>query len=175
MQQPQIDIRRATLEDLPLALPLWIGLDRHLAAAPTFLVRTEEASSARLAAWVADARNALWLAFRDGAAVACLGIGPASHDACTIIRDAGTASIVSAFTAEHARSDGIATALLDRALAWARTEGYVRCAVDFEAMNVLAARFWLRHFQPVGYSLGRTINEHILDSSGGGPEIAAHE
>ena len=46
---------------------------------------------------------------------------------------------------------------------WARDEGYQRCSVDFETMNTLAAHFWPRHFRPVCYSLGRVVNEHILD------------
>jgi GNAT superfamily N-acetyltransferase len=55
----------------------------------------------------------------------------------------------------------VATALLDRALTWAREAGYVRCAVDFEAMNVVAARFWLRHFRPVCHTLARHLDERI--------------
>ena len=38
-------------------------------------------------------------------------------------------------------------------------QGYVRCAVDFEPENVLGARFWLRAFQPVCYSLFRQVDE----------------
>jgi GNAT superfamily N-acetyltransferase len=110
---------------------------------------------------VGDPANALWLAFEGEEAVGCLKTGPASEDACAIIRDEGTTSIVGAFTREHARGRGIAAALLDRALEWARFEGYVRCAVDFEPMNVLAARFWLRHFQPVCYALVRKVDERV--------------
>jgi hypothetical protein len=50
---------------------------------------------------------------------------------------------------------------LNRSLEWARSEGYERCAVDFEPMNVLAARFWLRYFSPVCYSLVRHVDERI--------------
>jgi len=96
--------------------------------------------------------------FEGGEAVASLGLGPASHDACTIIRDEGTTSITNAFTREAARGNGVASALLNRALEWARAEGYIRCTVDFEAANVLAARFWLRHFRPVALSFYRHVN-----------------
>jgi GNAT superfamily N-acetyltransferase len=157
----ETDIRRASSADLPAALPLWRGLWAHLASAPTFLVDALDADDAEFDAWLADPANALWLAYVNGEAVACLGIGPANHHACTIIRDARTASIVSAFTREDVRGAGVASALLERALAWARDEGYCRCAVDFEAMNVPAARFWLRHFTPVCYSFGRHVNARI--------------
>ena len=85
--------------------------------------------------------------------------GPANVDACTIIHDEKTTSIVGAFTTESVRGGGIATALLNRSLEWARSDGYERCAVDFEPMNPLATRFWLRHFQPVCYTLIRHVDE----------------
>ena len=113
--------------------------------------------------WLAHPANALWIACRGNEPVAEIGIGPASKDACTIIRDKGTASITSGYTVPALRGDGVAGAVLDRALAWARAEGYTRCSVDFEAANVLARRFWLRHFQPLCISLNRCVNPAIRD------------
>jgi GNAT superfamily N-acetyltransferase len=159
----EVEIRQAGASDRDGALALWRGLHAHLIAAPTFLVDSLHADPAEFEAWLNNPTHALWLAMQGGQAVACIGIGPANENACTIIRDEGTASIVSAFTRADARGGGIASALLDRALAWARTNGYRRCAVDFETMNSLAAHFWPRHFQPVCHSLGRVVNEHILD------------
>ncbi len=160
---PPVEIRRAGPADWADALALWRGLKSHLAAAPTFLVDALDLEQEEFAARLSDPRHALWLAVQGGHAVASLGIGPANDGACTIIRDEATASIYSAFTRQDARGTGIASALLDRALAWARDEGYQRCSVDFETMNTLAAHFWPRHFRPVCYSLGRVVNEHILD------------
>jgi len=108
-----------------------------------------------------QARNALWLAYEGEEVVGCIGLGPANPDACAIIQDEKTASIVSAYTKERARGRGIATALLNRSLEWAQAEGYERCAVDFEPMNPLAARFWPRYFEPVCYSLMRYIDERV--------------
>ena len=159
---PQVEIRQAGANDHEAALALWRGLNKHLAAAPTFLVDARHAQADEFEAWLRDPSHALWLAFQGGEAVASMGIGPANSDACTIIRDEGTASIVSAFTRTDARGGGLGSALLDRALAWARAGGYTRCAVGFWTMNTLAARFWPRHFRPVCYSLGRVVNEHIV-------------
>ena len=75
----------------------------------------------------------------------------------TVVRDAGTASITGAFTVADRRAEGIAGALLDAAVGWARSEGYARCAVDHDSANVEAARFWRRHFTPVAYSLTRRL------------------
>jgi GNAT superfamily N-acetyltransferase len=90
--------------------------------------------------------------------VAFLRMEGGNQGACTIVRDPGTVSITGAFTVESARGDGIATALLSQGLSWAAGEGYTRCSVDFEAMNVPATNFWLRHFQPVCISFYRHVN-----------------
>lgn len=152
------EIRRAKNQDSVTVAELISKLERHLASAPVFwpheLGETLE--------WLRDPANAMFLAEREGVALGCLGIGPANPEACTIIRDAGTASIISAYTQEAERGSGVATALLEQALSWARQQGYVRCAVDFEAMNYLARRFWTKWFRPVCYSLVRSINLQTL-------------
>jgi len=51
----------------------------------------------------------------------------------------------------------VARLLLDAALAWARESEYVRCAVDFESADLLASRFWPRHFGVVGITVGRRL------------------
>jgi GNAT superfamily N-acetyltransferase len=157
----EIDIRRGSLEDIEQAMALSEALQRHLAAAPTFLAYVQQESRESYAEWLVDPANALWLAYRGTEAVAHLGLGPANPDACFVIRDEKTASVVKAFTKESVRGRGIATALLDRSLAWVRAKGYVRCAVDFEPMNILAVRFWLRHFEPVCYALVRHLDERV--------------
>jgi len=141
-----VTVRRAGLQDLDRALALNEALCRHLAAAPTFLAYAELPAKRDCERWLANPANALWLAERDAEVLGGMRFGPASEDACTIIRDEGTSSIVGAFTVEHARDRGIATTLLDRGLAWARAEGYGRCAVDFE---------------PICYGLYRRVDERI--------------
>jgi GNAT superfamily N-acetyltransferase len=157
----EIEIRRAGLDDIEPAMTLSEALQRHLAAAPTFLAYNEKPDRAFHKRWLAEQANALWLACDGSEVVACLGQGGASEKACDIIWDAKTTSIISAFTRKSARGGGIATALLNRALEWARSEGYERCAVDFEPMNLLAARFWTRHFAPVCYAFSRQVDERI--------------
>jgi GNAT superfamily N-acetyltransferase len=163
----RVDVRRARLEDVEQVMALDGALWRHVAAAPTFLVDTEERDRGTYEAWLQDPEKALWLAYRDGEPVAYMGLGPASDDASTIIRDEKTASVSGAFTREGTRGIGVATALLSRGLAWARAQGYQRCAVDFEPMNPLAARFWLRHFEPVCYTLMRQVDERASRRSVG--------
>jgi putative acetyltransferase len=146
-------------QDQAVCAALDRALQRYLGAAPIYLyIENPELGPARV---LGGPEHAVWLAERDGAAVAYLRIGPASDEACTIIRDPGTASITAAYTRPAARGAGVGAALLDRALAWAREAGYVRCTVDFEPMNVLGARFWLRHFCPAVYTLARPIDARV--------------
>jgi len=152
-----IEIWRATSDHVEQILALDEALKRHLAAAPTFLSHGPVDTRADYERWLADPANALWLAGLERDSVAFMKHGPASEDACTIIRDEATTSIVGAYTVETIREAGIATALLDRCLDFARSQGYSRCAVDFEPMNVPAARFWMRYFQPVCVSLARYV------------------
>lgn len=144
-----IEILRADTEHLEAILQLEHGLAHHLAASPVFLVDAEPSSRDEGQRYLKDRNYAYWLALRDNRPVAYLRIGPASEDASTIIYDEETASVTGAFTEPAARGGGVAAALLDRALAWARKAGYIRCAVDFEPMNPQARRFWLRHFTEV--------------------------
>ena len=87
--------------------------------------------------------------------------GPANPSAAYIIRDEKTSSITGAFTEERFRDSGIGAALPSHALDWARSIAHERCAVDFESQNILGTRFWLRHFQPICYSLIRHVDERI--------------
>ena len=157
-EQADVEIRRATLEDLHAVEELDIGLRRHLQAAPTFLLQTTQQDRDGMGQELADERYRYFLATNDGEAVAFIKIGPATEDASTIIRDTGTASITGAFAIPNVRGNGISTALLARCIEWARKAGYERCGVDFEPTNIEANRFWRRHFQPVCFGVQRLLN-----------------
>jgi GNAT superfamily N-acetyltransferase len=152
-----VEVRRAGPQDLEQVLALAASLCHHLASPPIFLPQEEKDDRAHYQQELHDPNRAFWLAYDGAEAVAYLEQGPASRDASTIIVDEKTTSITGAFTWEQARGRGIGTALLNRALEWARAHGYERCAVDFEPMNTSAARFWLRHFQPICYALIRHV------------------
>lgn len=154
-----VEIRRAGLQDLEQVRTLSEALSQYMAAPPIFLVDTGERARDEYEEWLQNPDKAIWLACHGTEAVAYMRQGPASENASTIIYDEKTTSITGAFTQERARGGGIATALLNRSLAWARAKGYERCAVDFEPMNPLATRFWLRHFQPVCYAVIRHVDE----------------
>ena len=88
---------------------------------------------------------------------AYMKFGPCADDVCSTVQDVKTTSISGAFCVPQRRSCGIARALLDNGLAWAREQGYERCSVDWESSNIEATAFWLRHFKPVCLSLRRVL------------------
>jgi len=153
----EVEIRRASVEEAGEVTALDRALRRHLAATPTFWIHEPQ----DYAEWVREPGNAAWLAYERGVAVGYMALEPGDSCECQFLQDEKTVNIGGAFTQENARGRGIATALLNRSLEWAQAEGYARCAVDFETMNTLAARFWTRWFDPVSYSLMRRIDERI--------------
>ena len=159
---PAVDIRRATPADIDDVKRLQLGLRRHLASAPIFLPMQEKWQHERYRAWLADPKVATWLAYRDGAAVASMRAELENEGAGELVRDAGTVAITGAYTEPAERSGGLATALLQHVVDWATEQGAARISVDFETQNIDGARFWLRHFQPVAYSLLRQVDDRIL-------------
>ena len=153
-----IRCRRGGPADASLIAELERGLRAHLARAPVFFVLGPERDLDEHRARLDDEVTATFIAEDGSGPLAYLRIGPASDDAATVIRDAHTASITGAFTVADRRGVGVATLLLDAALAWARAGGATRCAVDFESMNVEARRFWLRWFRPVVLTMGRRLD-----------------
>jgi GNAT superfamily N-acetyltransferase len=152
-----VDTSAAGSADAGAVLELELGLREHLASTPLFLELGPALSLEEVAHELADERSVTFLSRDERGPLAFLRIGPASSDASTIVRDAGTASITRAFTRADRRGGGVASSLLDAALGWAREQGYVRCAVDYESANLLASRFWARHFQVVGITVRRRI------------------
>jgi GNAT superfamily N-acetyltransferase len=157
-----VEIRRGIPQDIAELVALDEALAQHMAAAPVFLARRPHNRRERLLQWLTDPCKATWFACEQGVPVAFFRQGPASDRACDIIVDDATTSIVGAYTVESRRRRGIATALLNRCLEWGRSQRYTRCAVDFESMNLLAARFWMKYFQPVCYTMARYIGEGAI-------------
>jgi GNAT superfamily N-acetyltransferase len=157
-----VEVRRAFPSDASAILDLHSGLVRHLRASPVFL-RIPSAPVLELQRRrLEDPATATFIAIDDQRPIAFLRIGPSADDVATIVRDPSTASITAAFTTAEERGAGVATTLLDVALAWAREEGYARVAVDHEAANGEASRFWGRHFTPVAISLARRLPSGLV-------------
>jgi GNAT superfamily N-acetyltransferase len=150
-------ISRAGLEDLADLMEMGRALERHVYNAPTFWLHEME----NYPEWIKIDQNAAWLAYVEEKCVGFIAFEPGISCECLLLRHESTIRIIGAFTIPQARGQGIATALLSQGLSWAQSQGYTRCAVDFESMNTLARRYWTRWFDPVIYSVLRCVDERI--------------
>lgn len=166
---PALIVRRAGLQDLDALTAMEEGLRRHVAASPAFFRLGPPRSCEDQQSRLSDASTPIWMAELEGEAIAYLRIGSSSDEAATIIRDPETASISGAFTLAAHRRAGVATQLLNAAVAWGRQRGYRRVAVDHETANPEASRFWCRHFTYVTYSLGRRLSPATGVRTGAAP------
>jgi GNAT superfamily N-acetyltransferase len=155
-------IRRATGQDVDDVARLGEGLQRHLAATPIYLPYVQPDTRADYVEWLAQPGNVQWLAYRDDIPIAELRREPTNYTASAMAADPGTTFITSAYTTPSARNAGVASALLAKLLEDARACGCERCATDFESANLSGARFWMRDFQPITYSVLRYVDERSL-------------
>lgn len=158
--QNDVYIRRADSNDVELVMGLHEALRQYMKGTPVYLL-TDKRDRSYYAEWLQNPEKVVWLAYWHDEPAAFLRMGPADDDVCTIIYDEKTTSIYAAYTQEKVRSEGIATALLDHGLREALASGYERCAVSFEPMNLLGARFWLKYFKPVCFSVVRHIDDRL--------------
>jgi len=163
---PGLTFRRAGLDDREVWRRLRRGLLEYMAGPPVFMHIPADKPEEYYDRWLGDPGHAVWLA--------CSGEEPVAYmqlcrtDEEVIVNDERTASIEGAFTQPALRGKGIGAALLGRCLEWAQEQDFERCAVDFEGENVLGRRFWLRHFEPVLYSLARRIDPRAVPSKSPG-------
>ena len=154
-----IEIRKATKDDLATILSLHHEHQRYMADSPIYTAMVEKRSREYYEKRLSNPSNTLWFGLYQGKVIAYMIIMPLTEE--YLITDEKTAWVQGAFTQEHLRSKGIGTALLKHSLAWAKAQGYVRCAVDFEGENLLGSRFWLKYFKPICFSLIRQIDQRI--------------
>ncbi len=167
-----IEIRKAGPNDFDILMEFRDALCKHLTSTPVFQFIPAEARekvSAEFRKQLADEDAAIWLSCNKEKVTGCMRIVPSSQcDFRMPTVDASICGISMAFTEKGDRLRGVGTALLDRVLAWAREKGYTQCGVDFESANIPAAQLWLSHFQPVCYTLFRSLDGRILQQGQGG-------
>jgi GNAT superfamily N-acetyltransferase len=117
--------------------PIFLGKDEGLEAAGEDLEEHRRAG------------DSLFVAWQDGEPVAYLIVG-----ACfgategRMVAGTRTAQVRSAYAVPSARRHGVGSALLQRAVDWAREAGFERLFVEHETANLEGGPFWRRHFAP---------------------------
>lgn len=149
-------------KDIPVWMPLVDEHYRHLAKSPAFKPYLESESSAELGDMLRQSGNFAWIAWYCNEAVGYMKVALIEDGAAWIVNGEGKFAVNGAYVKPEYRGKGIARLLLSTIMTWAVKEGFVRCSVDFEATNLEACQFWLKHFQPVCRSLVRRLDERIL-------------
>lgn len=159
---PDAEIVTAGIADLDDLRRLEDALWRHLEGPPSSIPFVHLWDAAAWKATLTDPRQAVWIARQNGQAVAFFKLEPPEHPVLPVDQP-GTIACTGAYTQPAARGGGVATALFNQALIWARAKGYKRMSVDYETANLEAVGFWPRAgFQPVCISLLRRVDERLV-------------
>jgi GNAT superfamily N-acetyltransferase len=161
---PGVEFRKAAADDLDHFVPLADALAEHVMAAPVFChiprPRTRDDHADRLA----EPSRHVWLAMHGTDAIGYIQCETPLDDVAFSVLSPTNVGVSGAFVRPDWRGRGVATALLECVLAWGREAGMTTCSVDFESSNIHACRMWLRHFQPVCYSLLRRVDPRMVTS-----------
>jgi GNAT superfamily N-acetyltransferase len=157
-----VTFRRASPVDLPVVVDLVLEQLRTLASGPVlnpYLPECRSDVEATVAGLLADPAAAAWLAFERGKAISLQTLF--GYPSGLAVPDA-TAYLQYCVTTAAARNRGIASALLVRALAWAKETGYRHVASSWLTANAPMGAFLAKHgFHPLMYKLGRRVDERI--------------
>jgi ribosomal protein S18 acetylase RimI-like enzyme len=147
---PKVVVRRATSDDLDVAMALDLELPRHQERSPVFGPAappgiTDEDRQEFLSE-VDDPEVALFLAEIGDKPVGELLMVPVERSSMHsgLARPERAAFLTFAATLPEARGSGAGLALTNAGLTWAREQGYPVTVVDWRETNLLASRFWPR-------------------------------
>ena len=148
-----------TSAELLQVLPLDHMLDAHMATSPTFILRPSDTPESFVRR-SERSQSIFFVAKTNNQVVAYLRAELAGE---TFIRNVpGYLHINGAFCLPEHRGKGLSQQLLHVLVKKLRAQGYTRLGVDFESINPIADRFWLKHFEPYTSSVVRRIDENAL-------------
>jgi GNAT superfamily N-acetyltransferase len=160
----EVDIRRASVEDMDAIDVLDRTLERHHARPPTYLpYRWEAAPALRefAAGGLRNPANAWFLAYRNGLPV---GMNSLLTEGFMnpLLRPDSSIYLYQGIVEADWRGTGVGKALLANSLRWANEQGYRWCGLHYFSANYTAADFWLGHgFEPAEIRLSRTIDQRV--------------
>jgi GNAT superfamily N-acetyltransferase len=158
-----VEVHQAGPEDIEVVVKLNDDLLRHHNTSPMFapyLPETFADARAYQSQLLGDPANAHWLAYQDGQPVAMQTFHVQNF--AEMARPEPGIYLFQGITAPDARAGGIGTAILHRAIDWARDAGYRHITLHYLAPNVSGARFWQRTgFRPLTHTLVRRIDERV--------------
>jgi GNAT superfamily N-acetyltransferase len=160
----EVQVHQASTEDADVVYRLTEELNLHHARAPIYwpyLRETDPASHEMSLTLLNDPANAHWVAYEDGRPVGMnTFMPPAFLSAMTVPEK--TVYLFQGIVTQDARAGGVGTALLSRAAAWAREQGYEHIGLHFASPNLQGANFWQSSgFRPMEFGIRRRVDERI--------------
>jgi ribosomal protein S18 acetylase RimI-like enzyme len=154
-RQPRLVIRQALPADAGAIAQLDADHAQHYTRSPIFMAPRAARTAAENLEFLSRPKNSLWLA-EDGEQLAgFMRFEGYDFDSAAMLESDDGIMISGAYIRPAYRAQKLATALLDAALRDYQSRGFQYCGVNFESFNPEATAFWLRHFDPVCYSLMR--------------------
>lgn len=136
-------------------------MNKHLESPPIFLKRsTEEASDEHIARDFLSDEIITLIATKNHEIISSIR-GQKNSANIPILDGKGAFGINFGYTRTDFRSTGIASVLLKEILHQAKEEGAKFSSVDFETQNIEGRSFWLKHFEPIVYSVMRKIDDRV--------------
>lgn len=154
-----VKLREVCPKDLPDLARLSNRLNLHLHNSPIFLNSLKP--NENLEAKFFHPQRKTFVAEKDGQIISCIRAMVDQGPGCTIVQDVGTLGVNFGYTDPAFRGTGVASELLNELLKWGSTNQMKCCVVDFESQNIEGAKFWLRYFQPICYSVIRKIDDRL--------------
>ena len=160
------EVQRATPSARAEVLRFQDESARFHRVAPIFWPYMERQASAAIEAFTAgalsDESNGIFLARRDGTAVA-LHLMIAQEDwGSRFTQPEGSIYLYEGITSPDARGSGVGTALLAHTLDWAREAGHPYVTLHYATPNPSGGPFWRAHgFVPVEVTLQRRLDERL--------------
>jgi GNAT superfamily N-acetyltransferase len=165
-----LTIRQAVPDDEDALRGVADLIFRHYAEAPVYAPFFPE-SVAELqdgyAGLIAEADTTVWLALREDRLVGFQAYVPMEQTLDALLIPEHCCELLVAATLPEERGRGATRALMRRAMAWSRKDGYTSYITDWRVTNLTASRVWPRlGFQTAAYRLTRRIDERMAWARG---------
>ncbi len=160
-----VQVHQAGEEDADVIFTLNEELTLHHAMSPIFnpyLHESDQASHDFQRNLLKDAEvNAHWVGYLDGRAVGMNTFMPPLFLSQMTVPEK-TIYLFQGVVTRDVRAGGVGSAILSRAVAWAREREYAHIALHFASANVSGAKFWQSSgFRPIEHGMRRRIDERI--------------
>jgi GNAT superfamily N-acetyltransferase len=152
-----IEIRKSTSEEAEKLSAINTLHTLYYRQSPMFMIKKDIAELNDSNAWLSEKNNHEWAAYRNDVPVGIIRLSPTAE---TFVSDhPSVMNVKGMYVVENEWGNGVGASLVNTVQQWLMQHKYRLCGVDFESINPLGSRFWMKYFTPYTYSLVRKIDE----------------